>query len=161
MRSRPIFSNRSRKIPPPPRNAPRSLFPDFFLFFFSFLSIESMNFETRIFAHICQLSLTSFLFFNYKKEISYPNILSRSRPDDATWSRSFPLIVARAANDGTAMVISKWTSISKRRRSKSLPIESTIYSNSPSPLALAAAKTRATSREPRASKRCGTRGKPE
>lgn len=59
-----------------------------------------MNFETRIFAHICQLSLTSFLFFNYKKEISYPNILSRSRPDDATWSRSFPLIVARAANDG-------------------------------------------------------------
>lgn len=138
--------------PSPPCNAPRSLFPDFFL------SIESMNFETRIRAYL-PIIANFFLIFQLREG----DILSEhsfSFPS-ATWSRSFPLIVARAANDGTAMVILKWTSISKRRRSKSLPIESTIYSNSASPLALAAAKTRATSREPRASKRCGARGKPE
>lgn len=107
-----------------------------------------MNFETRIRAYL-PIIANFFLIFQLREG----DILSEhsfSFPS-ATWSRSFPLIVARAANDGTAMVISKWTSISKRRRSKSLPIESTIYSTRlhPSLSQLRKRARRVANREPR------------
>ena len=53
--------------PSPPYNAPRSLFPDFFLFFFLFfLSIESMNFETRIRAYL-PIIANFFLIFQLRE----------------------------------------------------------------------------------------------
>lgn len=50
----------------PPCNAPRSLFPDFFLFSFSFLSVESMNFETRIRAYL-PIIANFFLIFQLRE----------------------------------------------------------------------------------------------